>query len=243
MSRPADDATEIHIDSGGDLLIRGSTGGGFADELTLSFEADSWNTPQPMFVRVDGRFRARASHMFLLPHVAHSDGEYKDNEVSHHLEVVVNIVPTATATLTPAQVKTEPLTPMATASATHDLIDGEMARVPVIADYRARWVEVVQVDVLINQFRLAFATVIIRANRTIRLSDYSDLKPDVALLRPYANFYRRGHSYPDEVMLIVEVLRGGGEYDGNMKVSLYAKAGVPELWLVNLEEDCIRWVV
>ena len=124
MSRPADDATEIHIDGGGDLLLRDSAGGGFADELTLSFEADSWATPQPVFVRAASRFRGRASHMFLLPHVAHSDGEYKDNDVSHHLEVVLNIVPTrtqiptATATLTPAPVKTEPLTLMATASAT-----------------------------------------------------------------------------------------------------------------------------
>lgn len=181
--------------------------------------------------------------MFLLPHVAHSEGEYRDNEVSHHLEVVVNIVPTATATLTPAPAQTDPLTPMATASAMHEFIDGEMTRVPVIADYRSLWVEVVQVGVLIDQFRQALAAVIIRANRPIRLSDYSEPKPDVALLRPYANLYRRGHSHPDEVMLIVEVLRGGGEYDGNMKVSLYAKAGVPELWLVNLEEDCIRWVV
>ena len=124
MSRPADDATEIRIDGGGDLLLMGSAGGGFVDELTLSFEADSWATPQPVFVRADGRFRARASHMFLLPHVAHSAGEYKDNEVSHHLEVVLNIVPTrtrvptATATLTPAPAQTEPLTPTATASAT-----------------------------------------------------------------------------------------------------------------------------
>ena len=125
MSRPADDATEIHIDGGGDLLLGGSAGGGFADELTLSFEADSWNTPQSVFVRAAGRFRgSRASHMFLLPHVAHSEGEYKDNEVSHHLEVVVNIVPTrtrvptATATLTPAPAQIETFTPTATASAT-----------------------------------------------------------------------------------------------------------------------------
>lgn len=127
-SRPADDATEIHIDGGGDLLLRGSAGGGFGDDLTLSFEADSWNTPQPVFVRADRRFRGRASHMFLLPHVAHSEGEYRDNEVSHHLEVVVNIVPTRTrvptarATFTPAPAQTEPLTPTATASATPTFI-------------------------------------------------------------------------------------------------------------------------
>lgn len=125
MSRPVEDTTEIHIDGGGDLRLRSSDGGGFADALTLSFEADSWNTPQPVFVRAGGRLRgSTASHLFLLPHVAHSEGEYKDNDVSHHLEVVVNIVPTRTPvptarpTLTPAPAETEPFTPTPTASAT-----------------------------------------------------------------------------------------------------------------------------
>lgn len=125
MSRPVEDTTEIHIDGGDDLRLRGSPDGGFADALTLSFEADSWSTPQPVFVRAGGRLRgSRASHSFLLPHVAHSEGEYKDNDVSHHLEVVVNIVPTRTPvptarpTLTPAPAETEPLTPTPTASAT-----------------------------------------------------------------------------------------------------------------------------
>lgn len=125
MSRPVEDTTEIHIDGGGDLRLRGSGGGGFSDALTLSFEADSWNTPQPVFVRAGGGLGgSRASHLFLLPHVARSEGEYKDNEVSHHLEVVVNIVPTRTPVptakpnLTPAPTETEPLTPTPTASAT-----------------------------------------------------------------------------------------------------------------------------
>ena len=122
----------------------------------------------------------------------------------------------------------------------HELINGEIIRVPVNADYRARGLEIVQVDVLLEDFRHTFATVVIRSNESIRLSDYSELKPDVALLRPYANLYRGGYSHPDDVMLIVEVSRLGGEYDGNMKVPLYAEAGVPELWLVNMEEDCIE---
>ena len=122
----------------------------------------------------------------------------------------------------------------------HELMDGEIIRVPVDADYRARCFEILQVDVLLADFRNALATVVIRSNEPIRLSDYSELKPDVALLRPYANLYRGGDSHPDDVMLIGEVSRLGGEYDGNMKVPLYAGAGVPELWLVNLGEDCIE---
>lgn len=123
-SRPVDEVTEIRIDGGGDLEIGGSAGGAFADDLTLSFDADAWNTPQPIFLRWGGWVgSSSASHLFLLPHVAHSDGEYKDNEVSHHLEVVVNIVPTrtpvptATATLTPAPAMIDSPTPTLTPTA------------------------------------------------------------------------------------------------------------------------------
>ena len=123
----------------------------------------------------------------------------------------------------------------------HELMDGEIIRVPVAGDYRARWLEELEVDDLSDDFKYRLVTVIVRENKPVRLSDYSELKPGIALLRPYANLYRGGDSHPDDVMLIVEVLRCAVEYeDGDKMVSLYAGAGVPELWLVNLGEDCIE---
>lgn len=122
----------------------------------------------------------------------------------------------------------------------HELIDGEIMRAPVVEDYRERWIEDVQSDVLIDDFRQTLKTVIVRAGEPIRLSDHSELKPDIALLRPYANLYRGGHSHPDDAMLIVEVSRGAAEYVRDVKAPLYADVGVPELWVVNLEDDCIE---
>ena len=123
----------------------------------------------------------------------------------------------------------------------HELIDGEIVRMPVAGDYGSRWVEELQVDVLLDDFRRTLATVIVRVNKPIRLSDFSELRPGIALLRPYANLYRGERSHPDDVMLVVEALRGAVEYDDrDRRVPLYAEAGVPELWLINLEEDCIE---
>lgn len=123
----------------------------------------------------------------------------------------------------------------------YELIDGEIIRMPVTGDYSSRWLEALQADDLSDDFRRTLATVIVRANNPIRLSDYSELKPGIALLRPYANLYRGERSHPDDVMLIVEVLRGTVEYDDrDRRVPLYADAGVPELWLINMEEDCIE---
>lgn len=41
-------------------------------------------------------------------------------------------------------------------------------------------------------------------------------------------------------MLIVEVSRGAVEHDRDVKAPLYAEAGVPDVWLVNLYEDCVE---
>ena len=123
----------------------------------------------------------------------------------------------------------------------YELIGGEIVRVPVAGDYGSRWLEELQLGVLLDDFRRTLATVIVRVNKPIRLSDCSELRPGIALLRPYANLYRGERSHPDDAMLIVEVLRGAVEYDDrDRRVPLYAEAGVPELWLMNLEEDCIE---
>ena len=52
--------------------------------------------------------------------------------------------------------------------------------------------------------------------------------------------YRDAHPRPDEALLIVEVSHSTVEYDRDVKTPLYAEAGIPELWLVNLDEDYIE---
>lgn len=109
-SRPADAVTQVHIDGGGDLDLKGSGDADFSDELTLSFNADAWNTPQPVFARWGGSLGgARQEHFVLLPHAAQSDGEYKDNEVSGHVQVSISIIPTPTSTPAPTLTATPAL--------------------------------------------------------------------------------------------------------------------------------------
>lgn len=76
----------------------------------------------------------------------------------------------------------------------HELIDGVIMRASIVRDYREGRAEDVQVDVLIDQFRQTLKSVIVRARDPIRLSDYSELKLDIALLRAYSNLYRGAYS-------------------------------------------------
>ena len=71
----------------------------------------------------------------------------------------------------------------------------------------------------------------------LRLGEHSEPEPDLMLLRPREDFYRDAHPGPEDVYLVIEVSETSLAYDREVKLPLYARFGVPEVWLVNLVED------
>ncbi|HAR68534.1 MAG TPA: Uma2 family endonuclease [Thermus scotoductus] len=63
----------------------------------------------------------------------------------------------------------------------------------------------------------------------------SELYPDLALLQPRSDFYEEGLPTAEDALLVVEVAETSFCYDLEVKVPLYAKGGVPEVWVVDLE--------
>jgi Uma2 family endonuclease len=74
----------------------------------------------------------------------------------------------------------------------------------------------------------------------VRLSRYSEPQPDLALLRPRADFYRTAHPMPADTFLVVEVADTTLQTDRTTKLPLYAKDGIPEVWIVNLPDGLIE---
>ncbi|MDQ3817069.1 MAG: Uma2 family endonuclease [Acidobacteriota bacterium] len=74
----------------------------------------------------------------------------------------------------------------------------------------------------------------------VRLNDFSEPQPDIALLHWREDFYYRAHLTPDDVLLLIEVADSTVEIDRSYKIPLYAKAGIVESWLVNLPEEQIE---
>lgn len=74
----------------------------------------------------------------------------------------------------------------------------------------------------------------------IVLDDASEPEPDIAVLRFREDNYRSLHPKPADVLLIIEVADTSADYDRNVKLPLYAQAGIPEVWLVHLREACIE---
>jgi len=80
---------------------------------------------------------------------------------------------------------------------------------------------------------------IVRVQGAVRLNLYTEPEPDLLLLRPRADFYASAHPGPADVLLVVEVDDSSIGYDRDVKAFIYAHSGVPEYWLVDLNDSVL----
>jgi Uma2 family endonuclease len=83
-------------------------------------------------------------------------------------------------------------------------------------------------------------TAIVSVQDPIQLNDFSEPQPDIVLLNPRDDFYEQSLPMPPDVLLLIEVAETTVQYDRLVKVPLYARASIPEVWLVNLPEEQIE---
>ncbi|WP_377475246.1 MAG: Uma2 family endonuclease [Microcoleus anatoxicus] len=74
----------------------------------------------------------------------------------------------------------------------------------------------------------------------IQLTEKTEPQPDVVLLQPRADYYATAHPVPSEVLLLVEVADSTVDNDRNIKVPIYARSGIQEVWLWDLEVNCLE---
>jgi Uma2 family endonuclease len=81
--------------------------------------------------------------------------------------------------------------------------------------------------------------VLVSVHNPIRLDEHNEPEPDVALLRPKADFYRSGHPGPTDVRLLIEVADTSEPLELRVKLPLYARSGIAEVWLVDLDKETV----
>ena len=117
-----------------------------------------------------------------------------------------------------------------------ELIDGEIVQMAPMGSRHAAQVRRLQ--------RLLQSAVGGRASLSVqcpvRLGEYSEPEPDLALLRPREDDYASAHPGPEDVLLVVEVADSSAEYDRQVKAPLYARHGIGELWLIDLERGQVE---
>ncbi len=81
---------------------------------------------------------------------------------------------------------------------------------------------------------------IVRVQGPVLIGDQSEPEPDIALLRPRADYYRSKHPEAADILLIVEVMDTSATYDRQVKLGLYALAAIPEVWLIDLNGERVE---
>lgn len=109
-----------------------------------------------------------------------------------------------------------------------ELIDGELFEMAPIGSFHAG-----TVGILDRLFAKVIAdAAIIHVQSPIVLGDYSEPQPDLMLLRPKPDYYLSAHPSAEDVLLLIEVSDSTVQFDRKTKVPLYARHGIPEIWLV-----------
>lgn len=80
------------------------------------------------------------------------------------------------------------------------------------------------------------SSAIIAVQNPVTLAPFSEPEPDLAVLKPRKDFYSEAHPAPEDIFLLIEVADTTLERDRTVKGSLYANAGIPFYWIVNLPE-------
>lgn len=117
-----------------------------------------------------------------------------------------------------------------------ELLDGEIIDMPPIGPFHSSVVnELVRVFNESSKGRW-----LVWSQNPISLDQHSEPQPDLMLVKPSADRYRAKHPRPADVFLLVEVSDTTLDLDRNEKLSTYGRAGVPEVWSVNLLEHTIE---
>lgn len=116
-----------------------------------------------------------------------------------------------------------------------ELLEGEIVEMSPIGSRHAACV-----DRLNRVFSRLGERTIVRVQSPLRLGDLAEPQPDLALLRPRSDFYATAHPGPEDVLLVVEVAETSSDYDRQIKIPFYARWGIPEAWLVDLEQDHVE---
>jgi Uma2 family endonuclease len=81
---------------------------------------------------------------------------------------------------------------------------------------------------------------VVRVQSPFIVNEDTEPQPDVTLLKPRADFYAAEHPEAKDLFLAIEVADTSLRYDHEVKLPLYATAGLAEVWLLNLSENVLE---
>jgi Uma2 family endonuclease len=114
-----------------------------------------------------------------------------------------------------------------------ELIEGEMIDMAPIGSVHASVVSVLSAFFV----RAVGEAGIVFSQNPVRLLPDSEPQPDLMVLKPRADHYRKSLPLAADVLLLGEVADSTLDYDRKIKLPLYARHGIAEVWIVDLNAE------
>lgn len=117
-----------------------------------------------------------------------------------------------------------------------ELIEGEIIQMSPIGDPHFN---------AVNRATMIFARgigdrVVVSVQNPAVMDRHNEPQPDVVLIRPREGFYGSGKPDPEDVVLLIEISDTSLRFDQEVKLPVYARNGVREVWIVDLQDEVIR---
>ena len=87
---------------------------------------------------------------------------------------------------------------------------------------------------------IASRAAIVRAQGPVLLGERTQPEPDLMLIKWRDDFYVNRHPGPEDVLLLIETSDSSLSRDRNVKLPLYARYGIPEVWIENIPDSVIE---
>ncbi|MDP5170896.1 MAG: Uma2 family endonuclease [Bacteroidia bacterium] len=117
-----------------------------------------------------------------------------------------------------------------------ELLEGDLVLLSPIGSQHAAMVR--RLEELLHH--LLQGKAMVSTQNPIAIPHFSEPEPDIALLKPRADYYAENHPLPADVFLVIEVADSSLEKDREVKLPIYAAAGIPAYWIVNLSDQQIE---
>jgi Uma2 family endonuclease len=117
-----------------------------------------------------------------------------------------------------------------------ELLDGQIVEMTPIGGCHAACVT--RLATLLS--RRSPEDIAVSPQNPVILAERWEPQPDIVVLRRPGGLSGAWHPVPQDILLIVEVADTSLERDRDVKLPQYAVAGIPEVWLVDLDGDAIH---
>ncbi|MDQ7052723.1 MAG: Uma2 family endonuclease [candidate division KSB1 bacterium] len=82
--------------------------------------------------------------------------------------------------------------------------------------------------------------IVLAIQNPVLLEPDSEPQPDVSILKPRQDMYQFRHPSAEDVYWLIEVAETSQHIDRNVKIQLYARSGIREVWLIDLTQEVVE---